>query len=155
MARRFRMPPDDAEGVALEALVEAARKFDPAKGTFKAYANRVIAGRIADAKRQEDILSRHERDRQRDGYGAPTRRRVRLTPSSLRVLGTPASQDMAVDHARTMAKVKALLSPRLLTVVEMTAEGKTLKQIGAHLGVSEARACQLLKEAKERGKQCR
>jgi RNA polymerase sigma factor for flagellar operon FliA len=58
--------------------------------------------------------------------------------------------DDAVDAKRRLRRVQRAaeaLPERLHRVVTMSQRGVTLKHIGAELGVSEARACQLRKEA--------
>lgn len=49
---------DEIESIALLALVEAARRHDPARGKFSTFAYRVIQWRVADHLREEWLLKR-------------------------------------------------------------------------------------------------
>lgn len=170
-ARRWAaaIAPDDVEGVALEALVEASRSWRQDMSTFPAWAKRIIYRRIQDAKRTEDTATRYERDLQAAGLRpAPVRRFTSgpvtavdakqpremhdgssaiVSHTDLMAMSRPASQEATIDARRALLKIASVLPPRLARVVALHALGWRLKDIGADLGVTESRACQLLKEA--------
>lgn len=77
---------EDAVGYGTCGLVEAVRRYDPAKGTnFHAYAVRRIRGSIIDAFRRMDRLSRTMRQKAREVQRAQTELQVELgrTPTDI------------------------------------------------------------------------
>lgn len=82
---------EDAVGYGTCGLVEAVRRYDPAKGTnFHAYAVRRIRGSMIDAFRRMDRLSRTMRQKARD---------VQRAQSELEMtLGRTPSEDEAAEH---------------------------------------------------------
>ena len=82
---------EDAVGYGTCGLVEAVRRYDPAKGTnFHAYAVRRIRGSIIDAFRRMDRLSRTMRQKAKD---------VQRAQSELEVLlGRSPNEHEAADH---------------------------------------------------------
>ncbi len=77
---------EDAVGYGTCGLVEAVRRYDPAKGTnFHAYAVRRIRGSIIDAFRRMDRLSRTMRQKAREVQRAQTELQVELgrTPTDV------------------------------------------------------------------------
>lgn len=131
--------PDDAEGIALEALVEAARTWNPGGVSFRCYVRHMINFRLEDARRAQGISAR-------DGADSRRTRTSRLTTGLQRTLGRPAAQEEVCDARRALERM-AGLPERLQRVLVMRAEGRVLKEIGEELGVTESRACQLLQEA--------
>lgn len=82
---------EDAVGYGTCGLVEAVRRYDPAKGTnFHAYAVRRIRGSMIDAFRRMDRLSRTMRQKARDVQRAHTELES--------TLGRSPSETEAADH---------------------------------------------------------
>ena len=135
----------DIDGIVNEALLEAASRYDSTKSSFRTYARTIISGRIKDAFRDRDVYSRDERAKhKRTKEPLPKRRQT----GEIRLLrrGTPALQDDLLAADQFLDRV-GKLPERLRYVVEQTARGKYLHEIGKALGVSESRASQLLREA--------
>ncbi len=54
---------DDLRGEGQLALIHAARRYDPARGSFRSYAFRRVKGAMLDAIRRDHFLPRYARDR--------------------------------------------------------------------------------------------
>lgn len=142
-------------GFGVFGLIDAIERFDPSFNVrFESYASRRIKGAIGDGLR---LLSHFPR-------GAATRsgriieKVVTLDFQSARTpLGTrlddtlfdPLAErptdrlELAADHAEVVEAV-SLLSDRDRFVIEQHYYGRrTLKEIGAQLGITESRVCQI------------
>lgn len=153
MGRRIPLPQEDLESAAMLGLVQAARSYDPAQGSFEGHASRRIRGAILDEARDADDLSRHQRQAVKAGrtdVRAPVH--VAYDDIAERVAGEAQAGTVAewisAEHLRELLRH---LPRRLQVVVRRSfLDDATLSQIGDELGVTESRACQLLNEAKER-----
>lgn len=146
-------------------LVQAARAFDPGRGiNFKSFAEPRIRGAILDWCRREDTLSRDDRVSVKKGLGSWTDTRgvpVRAD-GDLRELDSSRNEtarplDMPATRARQhesaeVAEVLVMLAqlpPRLALAIYLNVVlDMYLWRVGEILGVSEARAFQLVAEAR-------
>lgn len=146
---------DDLVSHGVIGLIDAIGKFDPDRGaTLGTYARRRIRGAILDGLRHDDWLPRSVRAAVKSGTLPQP---VTVTP--LDVLDTddePASTDSARDLERVEARVTiARLLPLLperewIAVTDHYYAGKTLREIGEAMRVTESRVCQLLAQAMRR-----
>jgi RNA polymerase sigma factor for flagellar operon FliA len=172
---------DDLLSAGAEGLLDAARRFDPARGvSFGAYAAIRIRGAVMDELRHHDFLPRAVRRRQHQFEQAHLQARREGTSTSDAALGarlgvageslagwrddaqvTFVSVEEATDqvpdprapadaqldqHQRVhqVRRVLGTLPKRLQTLLSLYyLEGLTLRDIGALLGVTESRVCQL------------
>jgi RNA polymerase sigma factor (sigma-70 family) len=140
MAARYRHTPlgyDDAVGAGSLALVEAARRFDPALGVpFAGFAFLRVRGALADACRAGGRRGRTDHEV------------VVCDPDSLCEIG-----DRRVARPEARLDVLAAifrLRRRLRVVLLRHACGEPSCEIAADLGVSESRVSQLLAMARRR-----
>lgn len=157
---------DDRASAGALGLLDAARTWSPTGGaSFRTHARTRIWGAIRDAARDADWVPRSERIAER---------RTGAAPVAMIVLGAEADDDIdeerqARDLARTpedpnlecaaeRARIEAAdevraaldraeLDWRERVLLGLRAQGRTLAQVGAELGVSESRACQLQRSA--------
>lgn len=130
---------DELVSAGTMGLIEASASFDPERGTvFRTHADRRIRGAMQDHLRIAGWRPRGPRRRE-EGLEA-----VLDAPS--RAPG-PLEAAVRLDTARA---VRGLLSPLAqrtrAALVAYHAYDHSLKEIGAALGVSESRACQLVKQ---------
>lgn len=149
---------DDLYSAGLTALVEASHRFDIRRGVeFRTYAKHRVYGAMLDELRRLDTVSRDRRRAIREGTDAPDAlpapRLVDISAAAGVVDPTPSAED-ELDHRRAvqrMREAEATLPPRLRLVLKLRIdEGWTLREIADHLGVTEARACQLVGEVVRR-----
>ncbi len=150
---------DDIRSAALEGLVKAARDFDPTRGApFLGYAHHRITGAVLDFLRAQDHMSRDYRDKAKKGEIEPAPAPVSLDCLMADVgFGDRAPDPNAVDSLDEAERGQVVdilesaavqLPARLRTVLRLRyADDRTLGEIGAELGVTESRGCQLLHEA--------
>src|SRR5262245_22755684 len=149
---------DDLYSAGLTALVEASRRFDFQRGVeFRTYARHRVYGAMLDELRRLDTVSRDRRRAIREGTvspdALPAPRLVELSAASTVADPTPNVED-ELDRRRAMQRMKdavTTLPERLQLVLRLRiTEGWTLREVADHLGVTEARACQLVGEAVKR-----
>ena len=149
---------DDLYSAGLTALVEASHRFDIRRGVeFRTYAKHRVYGAMLDELRRLDTVSRDRRRAIREGTDAPDAlpapRLVDISAAAGVVDPNPSAED-ELDHRRAvqrMREAEATLPPRLRLVLKLRIdEGWTLREIADHLGVTEARACQLVGEVVRR-----
>jgi RNA polymerase sigma factor for flagellar operon FliA len=151
LARRVRVvsnavaDSDDVTSAALLGLIDAVDRFQPGRGVpFEAYASLRIRGSIVDELRRMD-----ER-----GRGATANERPR--PVSLDVLvedewrpflATDDGLDDEFEREDLRGRVEGALGTLPVRQREVLAryysDALTLREAGARMGISEARACQL------------
>lgn len=153
--------PDERESAGALGLMDAARLWRNGAGaSFKTFAKRRIWGAIMDEAREVDWVTRKARREERE-TGVPAVTMVAVDheddEGNARGLGTRAVDPRpacsverdridASDELRAVL-ARAQLDFRERSVLELRAEGRTLAQVGAELGVSESRACQLERKA--------
>jgi RNA polymerase sigma factor for flagellar operon FliA len=152
-----RVPPcvafDDLVGAGTIGLIQAADRFDPARGLkFKTYAQRRIQGAMLDFLRDEDPLSRTERRRIRESAtalsatGCGTAVTVSLDQIPLRRLAAPAQPAFTI-HSE-VGEARRCLSPRENRVIAMLYDlGWQSREVAANLGVNESRVSQIKQRA--------
>ncbi len=136
---------DDVRAAAMGGLWDAVRK-NPDCGHFPQYASMRIKGAIRDDLRTKDWMSRASRKR---GDGL----RVFLTeelPSVASDYDIEAHVDAARDLAAVMSALSLLPDRMRHIVVSHHMEGRDLRSIGAELGISEPRVCQIKMEGLSR-----
>jgi len=130
-AARARADADELESAAAFALLRAAMSFDSSRGaSFKTYASIRMASAIADSLRKT--------------FGRGYRR---SRPVSLELV---APRDRRRSSLEAIAEEDSLedllgpLSPRSRTILrDRYVRGRTHREIGEDLGLSESRVCQL------------
>jgi len=126
-ARKYPACAEEVEGAAVLALVEAAAKYDPARGVnFATWAIPTIDYRILDAVKAALCPSR---DRRRErGFGPD--------------VPEPWRDDPGPDEAEEL--VARLPKREAEAVREVVFEGKTLRELGRGFGVSPTGAMRLV-----------
>ena len=149
LARRVRMvhsPLSDADDIASAAvlgLIDAVDRFEPGRGVpFEAYAALRIRGSIIDELRRVD-----ERGRSGDETPRATSLDGLVEDDWIAFLASDDGVDAKFDDEDLRGRVEgaiATLPPRQREVLaRYYADSLTLREAGARMGVSEARACQL------------
>ena len=152
IARCMRIPSasladrDDAASAAMIGLISAVDRFDPSRGVpFEAYAALRIRGAVVDEIRHVD--ERGRADRRLEG--------AELAVSLDVLLDTGKHQGPAVDDGFTERYEQEDLKTRIQdalgrlparqreVIARYYGDELTLREAGAKMGVSEARACQL------------
>lgn len=152
---------NDRESAAAFGLLDAARTWTPDGGaSFVTHAKRRMLGEILDAARKQDWVPRAERARERATGVAPVdmlvqgpdpdageKAAVKFDGADPRpVCSVERDRIEAADEVRA-ALARAQLDYRDRMVLALRAEGRSLAAVGAELGVSESRACQLERRA--------
>lgn len=149
---------DDLYSAGLTALVEASRRFDVSRGVdFRTYAKHRVYGAMLDELRRLDTVSRDRRRAIREGNEAadapPAPRLVDISAAASVADPTPNVED-ELDRRRSLQRMRdaeSSLPARLRLVLKLRIhEGWTLREVADHLGVTEARACQLVGEVVRR-----
>jgi RNA polymerase sigma factor for flagellar operon FliA len=149
---------DDLYSAGLTALVEASRRFDVSRGVdFRTYAKHRVYGAMLDELRRLDTVSRDRRRAMRQGTvpaDAPPAPRLVDIAAAAGVPDPAPSLDDELDRRRALQRMReavGTLPLRLQLVLRLRiTEGWTLREVADHLGVTEARACQLVGEVVRR-----
>lgn len=137
------LPHAEIELAAQEALAHAARRFDPNKGDFTAYAARAMRNAL------RDLYERQVRHHQHHVYDLDLAITQSATTPEARVHQVPARERPLADQAAALETGKRLeqamtsLSPRLRQVAEGIRDGKSYSEIGTFLGISKQAAHKL------------
>lgn len=150
IARRMPLPvqgtldAEDLESAGLIGLISAVDNFQPDRGVpFEAYAALRIRGAMLDELRAMDQRGRRNSDQERESA---------VSLDQLLELGEhrlPISDDrgaeMAVDRfkERVERAVRYLPDRQREVLARYYGDSLTLREAGARMGVSEARACQI------------
>jgi RNA polymerase sigma factor for flagellar operon FliA len=154
VARRLPSHVDRDELVSLGALgwVEARARFDAARGVpFAGFAAARIRGAILDGLRAVDTLSRTDRKRAKS-TDAPTAPRIFVDDA---LVASAIAPDAAADGSMMNDELIEELRAALATLPERDRhivqrhfiDEIPLRVIGAELGVTESRICQLVSRA--------
>jgi len=133
----------EIELAAQEALANAARHFDPAKGDFTAYAARAMRNALRDLYERQVRHYRHhiyDLDLPATQFTTPEPR-IQQVPA----LDFPMADQAAaaLESGRRLEMAMSILSPRLRQVAEGIRDGKSYSEIGASLGISKQAAHKL------------
>lgn len=138
------LPHAEIEIVAQEALANAARHFDPAKGDFTAYAARAIRNAL------RDLYERQVRHHRHHIYDLDLPITESATTPEARVQQVEAPDFPLADRAaaalesdKRLEMAMSNLSPRLRQVAEGIRDGKSYSEIGITLGISKQAAHKL------------
>ena len=161
VARRLPTHIERDELVSLGALgwVEARTRFDAARGVpFAGFAAQRIRGAILDGLRASDTLSRGERKRAKADH-EPTAPRIFSDDALVAAAVTPeAGADGEMMQEELLEELRAALATlpeRDRYIVQRHfIDEVSLKNIGAELGVTESRICQLVSRAVARLRDC-
>jgi RNA polymerase sigma factor (sigma-70 family) len=144
---------EEAIADAYLGLVQAAQRYDPAKGEFKAHAALRIAGEIRDGMRRRDRL--HRRRSRPLGNLEPWA----LEPLSLQRVFTDADEDLeiqepaapTIDACRSLSFRQAVgrLADRDRQIIVLLDFGLNGREIARLLGVDDSRVCQLLRRIRK------
>jgi RNA polymerase sigma factor (sigma-70 family) len=147
---RLHISPDDAIGAAFVALVEAAGRYRPGAVPFDAYANRRIVGSVQDFANVDTTMPRTRAEDPRT-YRPPD---LDIEPLSW-LLSDPAPGPLEhradVERRELAARLLGHARPREREALRLRyVEGLTLIETGRRMGLSEARAWQLVRDGLER-----
>ena len=147
------MPPgaarEEAVSAGLLGLVEAADRFDPSRGVpFDAFARRRVHGAVLDFLRAEDPLSRDDRKKRRSGQSDAAE--PEFVDFDELAEDEDGSQPGRFDEESVLVRMRVRsvvgtlpeADQRLLALYY--GEERTLREVGAELGVTESRICQRL-----------
>lgn len=132
---------DELEGWALEGVCHLATTWDPTKATWPAYVRWKLPLWVLDQARTYQHTRRHVSYRDIHLVDITTLDEDDEIPSPT---CDPAEHVADLDEAR---RTWAALTDRQRTILTCTLHGDTLAEAGAHLGVSESRACQIRTQA--------
>jgi RNA polymerase sigma factor (sigma-70 family) len=138
------LPHAEIEIGAQEALANAARLFDPAKGDFSAYAARAIRNALRDLYERQ---VRHHRHHIYD-LDLPITASATTPEAKIQQVESPNAPPAnhaaaALESGRRLEMAMESLSPRLRLVAEGIRDGKSYREIGSMLGVSKQAAHKL------------
>jgi RNA polymerase sigma factor for flagellar operon FliA len=144
---------DELVSAGTLGLVQAMQRKDAAReDRFVAYAIMRIRGAILDELRSLDSLTRAERARVRRGEATASTSTISIEDASPHGADGFANEDVVSmdaalerrDQVRRLKQAIAALPARERQILFMhQVDGRTLKDIGGELGVSEGRICQL------------
>lgn len=153
---------DERESAGALGLMDAARLWRPEAGaSFRTFALRRIWGSIMDEARLVDWVPRSARRVERatgvpavvmvavdhqDDHDGPAKGMGTRAVDPRPVCAAERARIEAADEVRA-ALARSELDFRDRVLLGLRAEGRTLAQVGAELGVSESRACQLERRA--------
>lgn len=131
------LPHAEIDLAAQEALANAARHFDPAKGNFAAYAARAIRNAL------RDLYERQVRHHRHHIYDLDLPITESATTPEARVQQVEAPDfpladrvTAALESGKRLEMAMESLSPRLRQVAEGIRDGKSYSEIGSSLGIS-------------------
>lgn len=139
---------EDLQSYGVFGLIDAIGKYDPKHGvSFNSYAAHRILGSIRDGMRAQDWVPRSVRAAEKETGNYLAMRQEPLLDDH-RELPAP-DMDMGADVMRdeTIAALtralKRIPERESLVLYLFFRDGRTLASIGAELGVTESRACQI------------
>jgi|GEM_PF-6016923 len=149
---RRRIPPsvefDDLTQAGYMGLINAAQRFDAAKGTFRLLATYRVHGAIVDYLRSLDTVSKNQRRQITDGEaeGFVEFSHDEHTCEMQSTQESPEEAMMALEFAQQLRSLTEGLTGRQRTIIqEYYYAGRTMRDIGSDLGCGEPRVCQINK----------
>lgn len=141
--KSYNLTEDDLTGPAFLALMDAVRRFDPTKGIkFTTYARKRIKGGIIDQLRTEF----HTKRQNRPGFTSLSD--PFLSEDPVLVSHYTADPAKTIEIKDLVHYILNQLVPQQALVLYLYyAEGKTAKEIGILLDLTESRICQIKKAA--------
>jgi len=138
------LPHAEIDLTAQEALANAARHFDPAKGDFTAYASRAMRNALRDLYERQVRHHRHhiyDLDLPITESATTPEARVQHVEAPDFPLANQAAA--ALESGKRLEMAMESLSPRLRHVAEGIRAGKSYSEIGASIGISKQAAHKL------------
>jgi len=142
LSKTVPVPLDDLVGYGCLGLMDAARRYDPAKGNFRSYLGYRVMGAMRDGVREWGWFSRTQRDFQ-----------MRYTEAAGDFPLDPAhdpTQEIyrGLDFGLLVSRVE--LPERNREMMELYLQGHTtMAQIARQYGLTESRVSQVLSEVEE------
>lgn len=139
------LEPGDVYGAAVLALCEAARRYDPARGPFPPWANLMIHGAVARLPARSALVRPRAK-------GAGRNRPARVETAAEQPLGRLACHldtDRICDALDVRDALGRMPERWAHVLRQVYVHGRTARDVGAELGVSRARAGQLVERARE------
>lgn len=134
--------PDELEGIAMLALVRAARDFDPGRGLrFSTLGSRYIINAIRGYHRDQRMQCRDVRRTVGMTDGVTRWMGVRDTP------GRMEREDARRDAADRLAAMLATVPPEAAEILLRRGRGETLEEVGRGVGLTKERVRQVEKAA--------
>ena len=142
-----RLPPnvlrEDVVADGYVGLLKAARDFDVSRGVpFWGFAQRRVWGSMVDGIRQDNRRRMYGRNGQARPYVMPLSEAIADTVADYG--SGPYSQALANSRKRFIVRGLATGDRRRATCIVQRLKGKSLKDIGRHLGVTDSRVVQLI-----------
>ena len=134
---------DDIESFAQAGLLDAVRRYDPARGRFPSYAALRIVGAIRDGMRGADWWSREARRR---GFSRAAVRNLDDMPNWSNILEVEQAEPL-LDQEDLLDYLAARLAGHYRTVLVLMRAGLNDRQIAEWLKISRSRALQLRRES--------
>lgn len=138
------LPHAEIDLAAQEALANAARHFDPAKGDFTAYAARAMRNALCDLyERQVRHHRHHIYDLDLPITESATTPEARIQQIEAPDFSLADRVAAALESGKRLELAMESLSPRLRQVAEGIRDGKSYSEIGETLGISKQAAHKL------------
>ena len=145
---------EDLVGPAEIGLLQAAERYDPSRNdSFRAYAQRRVYGECIASVRRREYRERAFRSLDSPAGHADAQCVMNREERSLVAIASTPGPDreaqLAIAGARMRERVRQLGNPHARVLWAHYWAEMTLVEIGARLGVSESRVCQLHREGLE------
>lgn len=134
---------DDVESFARAGLLDAVRRYDPARGRFPSYAGRRIVGAIRDGLRGAEWWSRRA---WRRGFSRAAVRNLDDMPNSSNILEAQQAEP-SLDQEDLLDYLSSRLAGRHRTVFILMRAGLNDRQMAKWLKISPSRVLQLRRES--------
>lgn len=152
---------EDLEAEAQWAVLVAVQRYEPGTATLTSWVRTKVRYRLIDViraasihtRKQAEAALRYARGEADDDASAMAAARREVSVQFVALAdGGPDPEQCAVEteRRRWLAQAMCQLKPRVRRALEMRLAGCTQHEIGQALGVTESRACQLLKEGTRR-----
>ncbi len=129
--------PDDLQAIAHQALHRAALKYDPAHGTFEAYAGRAIRNALNDLHAKQARHAQHEVVIETPAGETTQGAFIEQSPDPQQDVALLVSR---VESREVLETLLAVLSPRTRSILGCVAQGLSYAEMGERLGISKQAA---------------